>query len=100
MRNNFKLLVLLCSVVASTALFAQSTTPSQSQGAKPSTVRPTPAASSAGSQATGAAAGQTGAEPAGLAGMGTPGAVAAGLTAVGAAATNDNGTSTPTPAKH
>lgn len=99
MRSKFKLLVLLCSVVASTALFAQSTTPSQSQGAKPSTVRPTPAASSAGSQASGAATGQTGAEGAGFAGMGIPGAVAAGLVAVGAAATNDNG-STPTPPKH
>jgi hypothetical protein len=44
----------------------------------------------------GAAAGQTGAEATGFAGMGIPGAIAAGLTAIGAFAQNNEGTTAAT----
>jgi hypothetical protein len=102
MRSNFKLVVLLSSFFASTALFAQSTPPSQSPGAKPSTVKPAQTAQDKanGSQAAGAATAQTGAEPAGLAGLGIPAAVAAGLIAVGAAVANDNGSSSAASPSH
>jgi hypothetical protein len=93
--RKLKFAFLLSSLAASATLFAQNTTPVQSQSPaakapaqRPAQVAQTPAA---GARATGAAAGQTGAEPAGLAGMGMPGAIAAGLTAIGAAAQNNEG---------
>ena len=83
------------SLFASTALFAQSTPPSQASGAPAPAAQPpmrlaqgsgAPGAVTGGAQATGAAVAEAGAAaPAGGAGLGIPFAVAAGLTAVGAA---------------
>jgi len=102
MRNQLKLVVLLSSVVTSTALFAQNTPPAQPP-VKPTQIAQgsgAPGAVSSGAQATGAAAEAAGAAAAGGAGMGIPGAIAAGLTAVGAASTNDNGTPAPAATTH
>jgi len=92
--TKLKVAVLVSSLFASTALFAQSTPPSQASGAPTPTAQPpvqlaqgsgAPGAVSSGAQATGAAVAEAGAAAAGGAGLGIPFAIAAGLTAVGAA---------------
>ena len=98
--SKLKVVALVSSLFASTALFAQSTPPSQASGAPAPTAQPpvqiaqgsgAPGAVS-GAQASGVAAAEAGAAAAaGGAGLGIPFAVAAGLTAVGAASTNENG---------
>ena len=97
--TKLKVAVLVSSLFASTALFAQSTPPSQAAGAPAPTAQPpvrlaqgsaAPGAVS-GAQATGAAVTEAGAAATAGAGFGIPGMIAVGLTAVGAASTNDNG---------
>ena len=98
--TKLKVAVLVSSLFASTALFAQSTAPSQASGATQTAQPPVqlaqgsgaPGAVSGGAQASGAAVGQAGAAAAaGGAGFAVPFGIAAGLTAIGAASTNDNG---------
>jgi len=99
--TKLKVAVLVSSLFASTALFAQSTPPSQASGAPAPTAQPpvqlaqgsgAPGAVSGGAQASGAAVGQAGAAAAaGGAGFAVPFGIAAGLTAIGAASTSDNG---------
>jgi hypothetical protein len=97
--TKLKVAVLVSSLFASTALFAQSTPPSQASGAPAPTAQPpvrlaqgsgAPGAVS-GAQASGAAVAEAGAATAAGAGFGIPFAIAAGLTAIGAASTDDNG---------
>jgi len=98
--TKLKVAVLVSSLFASTALFAQSTPPSQAAGAPTSAQPPlriaqgsaAPGAVGTGGQAAGAVATEAGAAAAaGGAGLGIPFAVAAGLTAIGAASMSDNG---------
>src|SRR5687768_1156788 len=105
MSSQLKLAVLLSSMFASTALFAQSTPPAQAPVTK-APVNATqiaqgqaaPAAGTAGAQSTGVAASTAGAA-AGGAGFAIPAAVAVGMTAVGSAVANDAGNNV-TPASH
>lgn len=108
MVSQMKLAVLLSSLAASTALFAQSAPPVQTPAQTPVTKAPAKATQIAQGQAapaagTGAQAGGLAVEAAGAAtagaGFAVPAAVAVGMTAVGSAAANDAGNNV-TPASH